>query len=160
MTSLRRLWLLAAALLAVGSPAAIAAASEIVVDIEDEVMCLPCGRPLSSSGGTGADDQRAFIRRLADNGLSKQQIKDRLVEEYGERILVKDASPAAAVAPWLAALAGGLVLAGVWRRRGRARRGADDDGADTDASVPASPTPPARADDARIDAELSDTPQP
>lgn len=148
-----------------GVPSAVAALpSEISVDIEDEVMCLPCGRPLSSSGGTGADDQRALIRRLADQGLSKQQIKDRLVTEYGERILVKNASPVAAVAPWAAVLVGVVVIAGVWRRRS-GRDGTD--GADVPAqrggsSPDGSPAPepvPALdpATDARIEAELSET---
>ena len=56
-------------------------------DIEDEVMCTICGTLLELSEAPQADRQRALIRRLIDRGLTKEEIKDRLVAEYGSEVL-------------------------------------------------------------------------
>jgi cytochrome c-type biogenesis protein CcmH/NrfF len=140
-----------------------------LVDLEDEVMCIVCERPLSTSAGDAADDQRSVIQGFIDEGLTKQQVKDRLVAEYGEKVLVEGSSPIAAAAPILAALVGG---ASIWllirRRRSASIRRSDPSvsgdgrpGGDGPAPSPASveaPTlqEPSAEDDARIDAELSE----
>ena len=153
----RRAGMLLAAQLILAAPAA---ANVDPTDLEDEVVCIQCQRALSTSAGSAADDQRAFIQRLAEQGLTKDEIKDRLVEEYGERVLVDDASPIAAAAPWVAGIGGLAAVAFVLTRRAR-RDGEPADGSTDltpdaertrdDASTPA----PSPADDARIDAELA-----
>jgi cytochrome c-type biogenesis protein CcmH/NrfF len=80
-----------AALLAslLAPPAATAAATPrtSLPDVEDEVMCTICGTLLELSEAPQADRQRALIQRLIDGGMSKEEIKDRLVAEYGSEVL-------------------------------------------------------------------------
>lgn len=142
-----------------GAAPAVASANVDPADIEDEVVCIQCQRPLSTSAGSAADDQRAFIQRLANEGLTKQQIKDRLVAEYGERVLVDDGSPIAAAAPWIAGLGGLAAVSAVLLRR--ARRDGDGDDEQVEEAAPAAGAAPAATpstsaeDEARIDAELA-----
>lgn len=124
-------------------------------DIEDEVVCIQCERPLSTSSGSAADDQRAFISRLVEQGLSKDEIKDRLVDEYGERVLVDDGSPVAAAAPWVAGVAGLGAIGVVLTRRRRSDGDPLDEASPTDEAAAAPPAPSA-GDEARIDAELAE----
>jgi cytochrome c-type biogenesis protein CcmH/NrfF len=57
-------------------------------DIEDEVMCPVCGTPLGlASESPQAQDERAFIQDLIARCRSKDQVKQALVAEYGERVL-------------------------------------------------------------------------
>ena len=50
-------------------------------------MCLECRTPLNVSTSDVADQQREFIAELIAQGMTKAQIKDALVEEYGPRVL-------------------------------------------------------------------------
>ena len=67
---MRALLALLALLLAVAAPAAQAAQAPraSLPDIEDEVMCLECRTPLNVSTSDVADQQRAFISELIDQG--------------------------------------------------------------------------------------------
>ena len=56
-------------------------------DVEDEVMCPICGTLLEHSQAPQADRERALIRRLIDQGRTKEEIKDELVAEYGDQVL-------------------------------------------------------------------------
>ena len=57
-------------------------------DIEDEVMCPVCGTPLGlASEAPQADRERAFIQRLVDDCKSKDEVKQALVAEFGDRVL-------------------------------------------------------------------------
>jgi cytochrome c-type biogenesis protein CcmH len=57
-------------------------------DIEDEVMCPVCGTPLGlASEAPQAERERLFIQRQVDACKSKDQIKQALVAEFGERVL-------------------------------------------------------------------------
>lgn len=139
------------------APAAFAVARVNEADLEDEVMCVQCGRPLSTSSGSAADQERALIQGWIEQGLTKAQIKQRLVAEYGERALVNDTSPVAAAAPWIAAIVGaisiGLLLQ---RRRQRDESPAKvGDSANGNGAAPRAPQISA-ADEARIDAELAE----
>jgi cytochrome c-type biogenesis protein CcmH len=78
---------LLASLLASPAAAPTATPRTNLPDIEDEVMCTICGTLLELSEAPQADRQRALIRRLIDRGLTKQEIKDRLVAEYGSEVL-------------------------------------------------------------------------
>jgi cytochrome c-type biogenesis protein CcmH/NrfF len=110
------------------SLAAPAAAQEPKVelyDVEDEVMCVSCNIPLFIAESPQADRQRALIRGYIAEGLTKAQIKDRLVAEYGEDVLAVPEEndgiglaativPIAVVVAFIALLA---VLIPRWRRR-------------------------------------------
>jgi cytochrome c-type biogenesis protein CcmH len=79
--------------LALFAPAASATAATQPVqrttlgDVEDEVMCVVCGTPLNVADSPQADQERAFIRTLIDQGDTKKQVKDRLVAQFGKGIL-------------------------------------------------------------------------
>jgi cytochrome c-type biogenesis protein CcmH len=113
--------------------------------VEDEVMCVVCGTPLAlATDAPQANRERALIQSLVDRCQSKDQVKDRLVAEYGSRVLAtpKDSGfdLAAYLVPALAVL---LALGAVgtaafqWRR---ARRDSPGD----EAAVPAAGTEAAR----------------
>jgi cytochrome c-type biogenesis protein CcmH len=113
------------ALLALAPSAALAAERRASLpDIEDEVMCVTCNVPLNIAESPQAYHQREYIRRLIDEGQTKDQIKASLVAEYGEDVLALPddkgvgiaayAVPIAFVAILLGALA---VIAPRWRRR-------------------------------------------
>jgi len=116
----------AVAILALLLTAPIAAADESVLpDIEDEVMCPVCGTTLETSNGPQADRERALIRRLDDEGLSKEEIKDELVAEYGEDVLAEPETSGFDLAAWALPATGialalvGLAVAALRLRRRR-----------------------------------------
>ena len=94
-------------------------------DLEDEVMCDVCNVPLNIAQSPQADRERALIQRLVDRGLTKEQIKRRLVTVYGPNVLALPRSngfnfaayavPIALVILMLAAVA---VVVRRWRRGG------------------------------------------
>jgi cytochrome c-type biogenesis protein CcmH len=118
-------------------------------DVEDEVMCVECGTALNVSTAPVADQERAFIRDRIDEGMTKAQIKDALVAEYGPDVLAVPENRGFDAANWLvpialAALAALGVLA-LWRRWRTPR---------SDGPAPAGPD--LDPDDARrLDAELT-----
>ena len=123
-----------------------------VADLENEVMCLVCGVPLSLADAPQAERERALIGRLARRCESKRQIKTALVAQYGPRVLaVPDASGfplAAYLVPAVVACVTGLgivVVAARWRRRG---------GRVPRAEIAATGPPFDAVDAARLEAEL------
>jgi cytochrome c-type biogenesis protein CcmH/NrfF len=101
-------------------------------DVEDEVMCPICGTALNLSGAPQADRERAFIRRLIAAGKTKDEIKDALVAEYGERVLAEPPKSGFDLTAWLVpagaiALAAAALALGLWRWRRVARRDAPPD---------------------------------
>jgi cytochrome c-type biogenesis protein CcmH len=94
-------------------------------DIEDEVMCPVCGTPLNlATDAPSANDERALIRRLIAQGDSKEQIKRRLVREFGPGVLALPRQSGFDLAAYLvpiilgfAALLAIAVLALRWRGR-------------------------------------------
>ncbi len=95
-------------------------------DVEDEVMCPICGTALNLSGAPQADRERAFIRRQIAAGRTKDEIKDALVAEYGERVLAEPPKSGFDLTAWLVP-GGAIVVAavalglGLWRWRRAAR---------------------------------------
>ncbi|MEI2701095.1 MAG: cytochrome c-type biogenesis protein CcmH [Baekduia sp.] len=112
--------------------AAVPAAAVTAQEIERDVMCVTCGVPLQVAESPAADAQRREINRLVDAGLTKEQIEDRLVAIYGERVLAvpRDTglslTAIALPAGLVAATAIVLILAA---RRWRSGAGAADDAA-------------------------------
>jgi cytochrome c-type biogenesis protein CcmH len=120
---MRRVWLLAV-LLALALPvAALAAAPQVTQDdVEDEVMCPVCGTLLELAEAPQAQQQKAFIARLIDEGQSKEEIKDALVAEYGEEVLAQPRGEgfnlSAYVVPIVAFIVAVILLAfAVWKWR-------------------------------------------
>lgn len=126
-TRILRLAVLVLALCAAAAPPAAHAAQPrtSVPDVEDEVMCVSCHVPLFIAESPQANREKAFIGQLVDQGLTKQQVKARLVAEYGEEVLAMPEShdgigKAAYVVPIavvLALLAAAAFLLPRWRRR-------------------------------------------
>ncbi len=95
-------------------------------DVEDEVMCPICGTALNLSGAPQAERERAFIRRQIAAGKTKDEIKDALVAEYGERVLAEPPKSGFDLTAWLVPGAGFVLAAAAlalalwrWRRAGR-----------------------------------------
>lgn len=111
--------LLALAVALAVAPAAQAATRTTLPDVEDEVMCVTCGTALNISQAPSADREREFIRRRISEGLTKDQIKQRLVAEYGPKVLAEPHQRTSWLVPVILAV---LALAAValsvrrWRR--------------------------------------------
>jgi len=110
--------------LALAPPAGAATPRATLPDVEDEVMCPVCGTPLNLAEAPQADRQREFIRQLIGRGLTKEQIKARLVAQYGPEVLATPRSEgfgrlAYAVPGAMGLVALGLVAGVLLRRRGR-----------------------------------------
>lgn len=137
---------LAAAVMLLAPASALAACPRTTLPaVENEVMCLQCGVPLNlAEDAPSAQRERVFIQQLIDRCQSKQQIKDALVAQFGDRVLAEPKSSTAWLVPAIA-FAAGAVLVGFgayqWRRRRRA------------AGSPAAAAP-ATADSARLDADM------
>lgn len=92
-------------------------------DVEDEVMCPVCGTTLElASDARQAIDQREQIRDLIAQGLTKEEIKDELVSEFGEEVLATPSTEGFDLAAWIVpviAVAAGAAGAFVGLRRWR-----------------------------------------
>lgn len=92
-------------------------------EIEREVICVTCNVSLVIAESPQATREREQIRRLIARGLTRQQVLDQLVEDYGPGVL---ASPeprgfylSVYLVPLLAGLAlllTGLIVLPRWRR--------------------------------------------
>ena len=112
------------AVLTVAVPAQAAQPRTSLPDVEDEVMCVSCDVALNVAESPQAYRQREFIRTLVDQGLTKEQVKARLVDEYGQDVLAMPEDSGVGLAAYLVPIA--VVLALVlalalllprWRRR-------------------------------------------
>lgn len=123
-----------AAVLLMTAPAAAAPRHRASLsDVEDEVMCVVCRIPLNVAQAPEADRERALIRTLIAQGKTKEQIKDELVSQYGERVLATPATSGFDLTAWF--VPGLLVLAGLvalavtvprWRRSAAPRPASGD----------------------------------
>ena len=96
------------------APPSGAAAQANLPDIEDEVMCTICGTLLAESDSPQAERERALIRRLIAEGQDKDEIKDALVAEYGERVLATPSGHGFDLLAWLVpGVAIALALCGI-----------------------------------------------
>jgi len=109
--------------------AAAATPKTSVTDIEDEVMCVACGVPLDIAESPQATQERQYIRQLVAEGKTKDQVKDQLVAEYGDRVLATPKDSGFGLAAYLVPIAivliavvAGLVFVPKWR----AKKGEDD----------------------------------
>jgi cytochrome c-type biogenesis protein CcmH len=110
------------------TPAAVfaqAPARASLPDLEDEVMCTICRSTLQLANSPQADRERNYIRSLIAQGLTKDQIKDELVKQYGDEVLSTPKDSGFDLTAWLLPIGGLIVAAGGiglavfrWRRRG------------------------------------------
>ncbi|HXF32219.1 MAG TPA: cytochrome c-type biogenesis protein CcmH [Solirubrobacterales bacterium] len=112
---------LGALLLPTAAPAASALRSELN-EIEAEVMCPVCGTLLELAESPQATREKAFIEKLVKQGQSKDEIKEALVEQYGDAVLAEPKgsgfSLSAYVVPIIAfAVAVVLLALAIWRWR-------------------------------------------
>jgi len=116
-------------------------------DIEDEVICLVCGTTLElTDDAPQAQQLRDQIRGLIDQGLTKDEIKGELVDEYGESVLATPGTEGFDLTAWVLpglAIALAAIAIAFALQRNRAR-----------APGPA-PSRPSAEDNARLDRDLS-----
>jgi cytochrome c-type biogenesis protein CcmH/NrfF len=134
--------------LALAAPAVAAPPRTTLPDVEDEVMCPVCGTPLNLAEAPQADRQREFIRRLIAQGLTKEQIKARLVDQYGSDVLATPRREGFGHLAYLVPLVAGLLALGavatvLVRRRGQRP------------SIQAVPAPLPPPDARRLDEDLA-----
>lgn len=156
---MRRL-MVALALVALAVPPAAAAQTvepqTSLPDIEDEVMCVVCGVTLElATEAPQAIQERAYIRDLIAQGLTKDEIKDRLVDEFGSEVLAIPGDSGFDLAAWLVpgvaiVCAGVAIFVGLrrWRRTGTTSNGGGS-------AVPEPPEPEDAEDTKRLDADLA-----
>jgi cytochrome c-type biogenesis protein CcmH len=114
-------------------------------------MCVVCGVTLElATEAPQAIQERDFIRKLIAQGLTKDEIKDRLVAEFGPEVLAIPDDSGFDLAAWLVpgvaiVVAGGAIFVGLrrWRRAGTP----PDEGG--------SGEPPEGPDAERLDADLA-----
>jgi cytochrome c-type biogenesis protein CcmH len=116
-----------AALVPPASAAATPQPRASLTDIENDVMCVECRESLAVAQSGQADSERAYIRGLIAQGLTKQQIEQNLVAQYGEAVLGKPPARGINLTVYIlppAILVAGLIILAVtlprWRRRTRA----------------------------------------
>ncbi len=98
------------------------AAPPTLSDLEDEVVCPTCETTLELSDSPVAQRMRAFIRERIAAGDTKEEIKAKLVAEFGERVLAEPPRRGFGLLAWALPLGGALLAAAAvglaaWRWR-------------------------------------------
>jgi cytochrome c-type biogenesis protein CcmH len=152
---MRRVVAVVALSLALATPGiAVACPRTSLGDVENEVMCLECGVSLDvAEGSLQANQERAFITRQIAACRTKDQIKEALAAQYGDRVLAAPKATgiglAAYVVPIVAFLtaAAAVAFAAVrWRGRRAARL--------AETGPAAEPPAPDPRESARLEADL------
>ena len=104
---MRRLALVALVALAVVPAAVASEARPTLADLEDEIMCPVCpGETLEQSSSPAAQQVERLIAVRIQAGDSKQEIKDRLVDQYGPKILAAPPKEGFDLLAWVLPLVG------------------------------------------------------
>jgi cytochrome c-type biogenesis protein CcmH len=97
-----------------------------VNDVAREVRCPTCNTPLDVSNAPVALDMKRYIRERIDEGWTKQEIVDGLVDEFGRGVLATPPKSGFDLVAWvvpgivvLIGLAAIPVLTRAWSRRPR-----------------------------------------
>lgn len=133
-----------------GQAAAAAVARASFPDIENDVMCVSCREPLAVAQSPQAYAERAYIRGLIAQGLSKPEIEQRLLAEYGPAVLGRPPAHGFNLTVYVlppAILLLGLITLAITLPRWRRRSLAQTDRANV-------PPPLSPAETQRLDAEL------
>jgi cytochrome c-type biogenesis protein CcmH len=102
----------------------------ILNEIEEEVMCPVCGTLLALAESPQATREKAFVEKLAKEGKNKDEIKQALVNQYGDAVLALPKSSgfslSAYVVPIVAFVVAVILLAlAIWKWRKAAGRRED-----------------------------------
>ena len=94
----------------------------ILNEIEEEVMCPVCGTLLALAESPQATREKAFVEKLAKEGKNKDEIKEALVNQYGDAVLALPKATgftlSAYVVPIVAFIVAVILLAfAVWKWR-------------------------------------------
>jgi len=118
---------------AMTGPASAQAPQTSLPDLEDEVMCLTCGTTLALSESPQAQRERDYINVLIAEGLSKDEVKDELVAQYGPNVLATPGTEGFDLAAWLLPIVamlgvGAALIVGVrrWKAEGSETPGASE----------------------------------
>jgi cytochrome c-type biogenesis protein CcmH len=123
-----------------------------LTQIEPDLMCTACREPLAVAQSPEADQERDYIRTLIAQGLTKKQIEQNLVAQYGVGVLARPPAHGFNLSIYIlppAILIAGIAIIAItlprWRRRTRAATPDPDQ----------SPPPLDPVDQDRLDRELS-----
>jgi cytochrome c-type biogenesis protein CcmH len=95
-----------------------------------ELRCLKCqGETVADTPAMFAVDIRRQVRTLVSEGRSDEEVKQYLVDRYGEMILLKPRSPWLWIAPVIFLLGGAFIA---WRILGQRRELLASDDSDPD----------------------------
>jgi cytochrome c-type biogenesis protein CcmH len=112
--------------MALSPVAALGAPRASFTQIENDLMCIACHESLAVAQSPESYSERQFVRTLIAQGLTRQQIMDQMVAQYGPAVLAKP--PASGFNLVIYVLPPVLVGMGVislliaiprWRRRSR-----------------------------------------
>jgi len=99
--------------LAVVAPAAASEQSPTLPELERELICPTCHETLAASTSPIAERMRVFIRARIAAGDTKSEIKDKLVDQFGESVLAAPPKSGFNLLAWLLPLVGIVLAAGV-----------------------------------------------
>ena len=88
------------------APAAAGERRPTLADLEDELMCPVCGTTLDQSDAPVARQMKMCIRARIAAGDSKDEIKQRLVDDFGEEVLAAPPREGFNLLAWALPLAG------------------------------------------------------
>ncbi|HEX4109220.1 MAG TPA: cytochrome c-type biogenesis protein [Solirubrobacteraceae bacterium] len=105
-------------------PASAASSRPSLAMIERNVMCTVCGVPLEEADSPQANDEKAYIIGLLDQGQNYDQIKKALVAQYGPAVLALPPASGFDLTVYIVPVIVVLAVAGLlaillprWRRR-------------------------------------------
>jgi cytochrome c-type biogenesis protein CcmH len=122
-------------LLALGATAAGAQAPPNAADLESEIVCPVCETTLDQSNAPIAQRMKGFIRVRIAAGDSEREIKDALVDQFGEGVLARPPRGGFGALAWalpLVALGAGAVAIAFLIRAWSSRRAVEADDAPLD----------------------------
>jgi cytochrome c-type biogenesis protein CcmH len=96
-------------MLVVAGPALASDAHPTLAELEGEVMCPICQTTLDQSNSAAAQRIKAFIVRRIRAGDSKNEIEQRLVDDFGPAILAQPPKHGFDLVAWVLPIAGLLV---------------------------------------------------
>jgi cytochrome c-type biogenesis protein CcmH len=99
-------------------------------EIEEEVMCPVCGTLLGLAESPQATREKAFVEKLAKEGKNKDEIKQALVNQYGDAVLALPKSTGFNLSAYVVPIVGFIVAVialafAVWKWRKVAGRRED-----------------------------------
>ena len=80
-------------------------------ELERELTCPTCHTTLAASDAPAADRIRAFVRERHRAGDTESEVKEKLVDEFGEGVLAAPPARGFDLLAWLLPIGGGLLAA-------------------------------------------------